>query len=87
MKTLSIEEFAHQFGEDFPDCNGVECVYEVFHYWAECGYADLRKQVSKLNRNARKALLLHIVSEYGITDLSEQARDDRKIVLNLIDSL
>lgn len=87
MKTFSIEYFAHKFGEDYKDFHGVECVYQIFHYWATCGYADLRQEVAYLNRNARKQLLQHIVCEYGVTENTMDARADRKIVINLIDSL
>ena len=88
-KRLSIEQFAHDYENDsqYNIYNGVERVYEVFHYWAVCGYADLRKEVGELTHTAQKELLQHIVCEKGVTDSTMSARADRKIVINLIDAL
>lgn len=87
MSKLSIDKFNRTFGADYAEFIGVERAFRVYHYWAVCGYADMKDKVEMLSKYGRKELLLHIVNNYSVTDNTMDARACNKIVNAIINSL
>lgn len=81
-KRMTVDDFNRKFGEDYSEYNGIEQTYQVFNYWATCGYANMQEEANLLNKEARKMLLWHITCSRGM-----EGRTDEKIVTAIINTL
>lgn len=84
-KRYNLSEFARVYGQKYEGSAEYIC-YQVFEYWAICGYEDLQASAKELTTKARIELLAYICQTF-IGDYVEGARYARKISIAILNTI